>query len=131
MSVNGPSPQRQQGPTIFRCCCGWIAARYDGAIAAMKAAGDMVEVARLVRLKADDIRLLGQITQHWLRHKFATDVGRRDLQAAKRQGGWRNTRSILGYLIDDAEYQREIVEDRAGIPTRNDGAIRGKTKREG
>jgi hypothetical protein len=34
------------------------------------------------------------------------------LFAAKKQGGWKDTRSILGYLIDDAEYQRKIVEER-------------------
>ncbi len=89
-----------------------VGKRYDDAIAAMTATGDSAEVERLLRLKADDLAMLKRITQHWLRHKFATDVGRRDLFAAKKQGGWKDTRSILGYLIDDAEYQRKIVEER-------------------
>jgi hypothetical protein len=86
--------------------------RYDRAIAAMHAAGDRGEVDRLRRLKDDDLKLLARITQHWLRHKFATDAGRKDLKAAMVQGGWRDPRSITGYLIADAEYQRGIVEER-------------------
>lgn len=86
--------------------------RYDEAIAAMHAAGDRREVDRLRRLKDDDLKLLARITQHWLRHKFATDAGRKDLKAAMVQGGWRDPRSITGYLIADAEYQRGIVEER-------------------
>jgi hypothetical protein len=54
--------------------------RYDDAIAAMRAAGDINEVDRLLRLKSDDLKLLASITQHWLRHKFATDTGRKDLR---------------------------------------------------
>jgi hypothetical protein len=81
----------------------------------MRAAGDQREVDRLLRLKDDDLKLLESITQHWLRHKFATEAGRQDLKAAMKQGGWRDTRSIVGYLIPDAEYQRQIVEKR-GAP---------------
>jgi hypothetical protein len=90
----------------------------------MFAAGDRAEVERLMRLKSDDLALLKKLTQHWLRHKFATDIGRRDLFAAKKQGGWKDTRSILGYLIDDAEYQRDLIEERgspASERARNDG----------
>jgi hypothetical protein len=95
-----------------------VAARYDAKIAAMEAAGDMAEVDRLRRFKADDVSLLKRITQHWLRHKFATDVGRQDPVAAKRQGGWRDQRSLAGYLIEDAEYQRSLIEQR-GAPGTN------------
>jgi site-specific recombinase XerD len=89
-----------------------VGERYDNAIAAMKAEGDQNEVDRLIRLKEDDLNILRRLTQHWLRHKFATEAGRSDLRAAMLQGGWRDVRSITGYLIADAEYQRAIVEGR-------------------
>jgi hypothetical protein len=81
----------------------------------MRTAGDQREVDRLLRLKDDDLKLLARITQHWLRHKFATEAGRRDMKAAMAQGGWRDSRSIIGYLIPDAEYQRRTIEER-GAP---------------
>jgi hypothetical protein len=28
------------------------------------------------------------------------------------QGGWLDARSVTGYLISDAEYQRDVVEQR-------------------
>jgi hypothetical protein len=96
-----------------------VGARYDAAIAAMKAAGDRNEVERLTRLRADDVNILARLTQHWLRHKFATEAGRSDLRAAMAQGGWKDVRSITGYLIADAEYQRGIVEGR-GSPRSKD-----------
>ena len=43
---------------------------------------------------------------------FATDAGRKDLRAAMAQGGWLDARSVTGYLISDAEYQRDVVEQR-------------------
>jgi hypothetical protein len=93
-----------------------VGRRYDGAITAMRQAGDESEVERLLRLKDDDLALLKRITQHWLRHKFATDAARKDMRAAMAQGGWRDPRSINGYLIVDAEFQRGIVEER-GTPS--------------
>jgi site-specific recombinase XerD len=89
-----------------------VGERYDDAITAMKAANDRNEVDRLMRLKEDDLNILKRLTQHWLRHKFATEAGRSDLRAAMLQGGWRDVRSIMGYLIADAEYQRAIVDGR-------------------
>ena len=59
---------------------------YDAAIAEKKAAGDHNEVERLMRLRADDLSILARLTQHWLRHKFATEAGRSDLRAAMLQG---------------------------------------------
>ena len=98
-----------------------VSKRYNDAIAAMHAAGDRREVDRLLRLKSDDLSLLRKITQHWLRHKFATDTGRKDIRAAMAQGGWRDPRSIHGYPIADAEFQRAIVEDRGSPKTRKAG----------
>jgi hypothetical protein len=89
-----------------------VGKRYDDAISAMRQAGDLQQVERLMRLKEDDLALLKRITQHWLRHKFATEAGRKDMRAAMAQGGWRDPRSINGYLIADAEFQRAIVEER-------------------
>jgi hypothetical protein len=92
-----------------------LESQYDDAIAAMRAKGDSREVERLLRLKADDLSLLAKITQHWLRHLFATEAGRKDLKIAMAQGGWRDPRSINGYLIADAEFQRAVIEER-GLP---------------
>jgi site-specific recombinase XerD len=103
--------------------------QYEAAISAMKSAGDQTEAERLVRLKADDLKILNAITQHWLRHKFATDMGRLDLQAAKRQGGWKSLKSVLGYLIADAEYQRELVQGRESVPSL--GVKNPQSKRKG
>jgi site-specific recombinase XerD len=99
-----------------------VGKRYDEAIAAMRLAGDQREVERLMRLKADDRALLRRITQHWLRHKFATEAGRKDMRAAMAQGGWRDPRSIHGYQIADAEFQRAIVEERGSPATAKRGA---------
>jgi hypothetical protein len=65
----------------------------------MRAAGDLGEVDRLLRLKDDDLKLLARITQHWLRHKFATEAGRKDMKAAMAQGGWRDSRSTAKTLL--------------------------------
>lgn len=92
-----------------------LAAEYDSAIAAMSS--DQAEVDRLQRSKADDLSLLNLITQHWLRHKLATDLGRRDLKAAKKQGGWRDNKSLLRYMMEDAEYQRTLIEERGALGT--------------
>jgi len=61
------------------------------------------------------------ITQHWLRHKFATEAGRKDLRVAMAQGGWRDPRSIHGYLIADAEFQRATVEERGSPASKKAG----------
>jgi hypothetical protein len=95
-----------------------LATSYDERIAAMEAAGDQNEIDRLQRMKADDLKLLAKITQHWMRHKFATDVGRRDPRAAMNQGGWLDVRSLHGYMISDAEHQRHLIEER-GSPDTN------------
>ena len=98
-----------------------VTRRYDEAIIALRAVNDQREVERLMRLKADDIALLGRITQHWLRHKFATEAGRKDLRVAMAQGGWRDPRSIHGYLIADAEFQRATVEERGSPASKKAG----------
>jgi hypothetical protein len=66
---------------------------------------------------AEDLAILARFSQHWLRHKLATDLGRIDLRVAMRQGGWRDVRSVTGYLMDDPEYQRAAVEGRVLFDT--------------
>jgi hypothetical protein len=48
-------------------------------------------------------------------------MGRKDLRAAMVQGGWRDPRSINGYLIADAEFQRALVDER-GAPANAAGS---------
>jgi hypothetical protein len=84
----------------------------DEAIAALQAARDGAGAARARQTLAEDAATLEAITQHWLRHALATQLGRLDLRVAMKQGGWRDLRSVQGYLIDDAEFQRAAVEGR-------------------
>ncbi len=55
-----------------------------------------------------DGKLLAKVTQHWFRHLLATRM-RYDLKSAMEQGGWRDERSVLGYVIDVPEGRRAIV----------------------
>ena len=86
-------------------------------IAAFEAAGDLTAATGARKQFAQDNRILKAFTQHWLRHKLATDLGRLDLRAAMKQGGWKDIRSVQGYLIDDAEFQRQAVENRVLFDT--------------
>lgn len=85
---------------------------YDSAITARALEGDTGAVDTLRRQRADDLALLEKITQHWWRHLLATNLGRLDPKAAMRQGGWRDPRSLSGYMMADAEFQRALVEQR-------------------
>jgi hypothetical protein len=89
-----------------------IAWEYDQAIAACEGKDDRPGADALRRQKADDLVILGRMTQHWWRHLLATTLGRLDPKAAMRQGGWKDPRSLSGYMMSDAEYQRELVEKR-------------------
>jgi integrase len=59
-----------------------------------------------------DAALLAQVTQHWLRHWFATHAMAQgmDLHAIGEQGGWRDYRSIQAYQHDVPEVRRRAVE---------------------
>ena len=89
-----------------------IEREYEAWIAACEAAGDNEGADKLWRRRADDLMILNRLTQHWFRHLLATLLGRRDPKAAMRQGGWRDPRSLSGYMMADAEYQRALVEER-------------------
>jgi site-specific recombinase XerD len=76
------------------------------------------EAARLVA----EAELLAQVTQHWLRHWFATHAlaSGMDLRAIAEQGGWRDYRSIQGYQHDVPEVRRRAVEQ---LPIGNSAAL--------
>jgi site-specific recombinase XerD len=84
-----------------------VQAKRDAAAAAA-AAGDHQAAAQLVA-EAD---LLAQVTQHWLRHWFATQAlaTGMDLRSIGEQGGWRDYRSIQGYQHDVPSVRRDAVE---------------------
>jgi hypothetical protein len=56
-----------------------------------------------------DARLLRKVTQHWFRHMLATRM-RHDLKAAMEQGGWRDLKSVMGYIHDVPAARRAAVE---------------------
>jgi hypothetical protein len=89
-----------------------IEQEYELAISACEAKGDRRTADELRRKKADDLAILKRLTQHWFRHLLATTLGRLDPKAAMQQGGWKDARSLAGYMMSDAEYQRELVEKR-------------------
>jgi hypothetical protein len=89
-----------------------IEQEYETEIAIAEAAGDRTRADELRRKQADDLAVLAKMTQHWWRHLLATNLGRLDPKAAMRQGGWKDPRSLAGYIMEDAEYQRELVEKR-------------------
>jgi hypothetical protein len=95
-----------------------ITKEYDDAIARRERLGDERGADDLRRRKADDLEVLARITQHWWRHLLGTELGRKDPQAAMKQGGWKDMRSLAGYMMADAEYQRELVEKRGVAGTK-------------
>lgn len=77
--------------------------------------GDALDVLLAARANG---KLLAKVTQHWFRHLLATRM-RFDLKSAMEQGGWRDERSVLGYVIDVPEGRRAIVsafEDFSAVP---------------
>jgi len=57
-------------------------------------------------------KLLRQVTQHWLRHWFATyaQAAGMPLRLVMEQGGWRDERSVLGYQHDVPAVRRRLIE---------------------
>jgi site-specific recombinase XerD len=79
------------------------------AAAVARVTGDRTTAASLWAEAA----LLAQVTQHWMRHWFATHalaMGM-DLRSIGEQGGWRDYRSIQGYQHDVPEVRRRHVEN--------------------
>lgn len=87
--------------------------------AAARAAGNR-DGARMLWAEA---ALLAQVTQHWLRHWFATHAlaAGMSLEAIAAQGGWRKYSSIQAYAHDVPEARRRAIDD---LPI-GKGAIEG------
>jgi site-specific recombinase XerD len=83
-------------------------------------AAECIASEEALRLTAE-ADLLEQVTQHWLRHWFATHAlaSGMDLRAISEQGGWRDYRSIQGYQHDVPEARRRAVEQ---LPIGSGGA---------
>jgi site-specific recombinase XerD len=83
--------------------------------AAKARANDARDIAKLLWAEA---ALLAQVTQHWLRHWFATHALAQgmDIRSIAEQGGWRDYRSIQMYQHDVPEVRRRHVE---GLPIGN------------
>lgn len=71
-----------------------------------KADGDEAD---LLRAQAD---LVGTVTQHWFRHLLATTLLSQsgDLRLVMEQGGWLDTRSVMGYAHDVPERRHKQIE---------------------
>lgn len=59
-----------------------------------------------------DARLLHQVTQHWLRHWFATHAMAANipLRLIMEQAGWTDERSVMGYQHDVPDVRRRAIE---------------------
>lgn len=77
----------------------------------LRAAGDRSGAWAAIRAARSDAELIAKVTQHWLRHWFATHslaLGAPDT-AVMQQGGWRDRRSLARYEHDVAEVRRQMV----------------------
>lgn len=59
-----------------------------------------------------DLRLMGQITQHWFRHLLATTMMALGAphRVAMDQGGWLTVESFMAYAHDVPEVRRQVVD---------------------
>jgi hypothetical protein len=64
-------------------------------------------------------QLIGQVTQHWLRHLLATSMLSMtgDLRAVMDQGGWIDSTSVLGYAHDVPKHRHALVRSLVPIDT--------------
>jgi len=57
-----------------------------------------------------DVALLRQVTPHWFRHRLATVMlATGDIRSAMEQGGWEDSRSLLGYAHDVPQRRRALI----------------------
>jgi len=65
-------------------------------------AGDRRDAIAAIAAAKDQAALVAEVTQHWFRHKLATEMMSRsgDLRAVMEQGGWRDVDSVMGYIHD-------------------------------
>jgi site-specific recombinase XerD len=74
--------------------------------------GDRRGAAAAITAAKDQAILVGSVTQHWLRHKLATDMVSLtgDLRAAMAQGGWKDVQSVMGYIHDVPARRRQLID---------------------
>ena len=101
-------------PMIMRACRRLRGEALREAIE-LRRSGEGAAARERWRAMRSDIALLRQVTPHWFRHLLATTLlATGDIESTKRQGGWRDVRSIMGYSHDVPERRRALI---AGLPT--------------
>jgi len=75
-------------------------------------AGDRRGAVAAIAAAKDQAALVAEVTQHWFRHKLATEMMSRtgDLRAVMEQGGWRDVDSVMGYIHDVPARRRELID---------------------
>lgn len=78
-----------------------------------RSAGDRKAAWKAIIAAKDQAALVASVTQHWLRHKLATEMMSRsgDLRAVMEQGGWRDVDSVMGYIHDVPARRRQIIDN--------------------
>jgi site-specific recombinase XerC len=68
-------------------------------------------VAAIIAAKGQ-AALVAEVTQHWLRHKLATEMMSLtgNLRAVMEQGGWRDVDSVMAYIHDVPARRRELID---------------------
>ena len=89
-------------------------------------AGDRRGAAGAIAAAKDCAALVASVTQHWFRHKLATDMVSLtgDLRAAMAQGGWKDVQSVMGYSHDVPARRRQLINN---LPI---GDIRSRDSRD-
>jgi len=66
----------------------------------------------------EEVKLLRQVTPHWLRHLLATTaIAMGDIPSAMAQAGWRDQRSVFGYAHDVPDRRRALINGMAAPDT--------------
>ena len=78
----------------------------------LRRAGDRRGAAAAITTAKDQAALVAQVTQHWLRHKLATEMMSLtgNLSAVMEQGGWRDMDSVKAYIHDVPARRRELID---------------------
>jgi site-specific recombinase XerD len=88
--------------------------RAEGAAEAWRRrrASDRAGAVAAVAIAKDQAALVAEVTQHWFRHKLATEMMSLtgDLRAVMEQGGWRDVDSVMGYIHDVPARRRELID---------------------
>jgi site-specific recombinase XerD len=78
----------------------------------LRRAGDRRGAAAAITAAKDQAALIAEVTQHWLRHKLATEMMSLtgNLRAVMEQGGWRDVDSVMAYIHDVPARRRELID---------------------